>query len=41
MGQVKESDFDISIAVSKISNLPSISFDDVSKQEIIKAINGS
>lgn len=33
------SDYEIKISVSKIQNLPTISFDDVSTQEIIKIIN--
>lgn len=36
---VKDSDFDFTIAVSKIENLPQISFDDISNQNIIKIIN--
>ena len=37
---VKDSDFELSISVSKLETLPSIKFDDVSKQGIIKIING-
>lgn len=37
---VKESDFQISVSLFKFKNLPSITFDDVSTQEIVKLING-
>jgi len=38
--RIKESDFEISVTVSKLKQLPVLKFDDISTQKIIQIING-